>query len=1664
MSTAKDTAFIETLTAIQRLYTALPKPLQIRVERWCDKLSTECASETIRRDRNDLAAALLCCIADEHFVEPFDRSPPEGELAKLPSYSALRARARSKSADGRGAGYPWRPALASVRAATYDRCERHITPAPGTPWARASGDACHCRVEPPQHLQRRKFGTGTLARYGGYPGHPQGAHPCGACEKQAVAASRAPPQRGRAHPTAAVMAVIQPSSMPAQQPGTDAVGAVWPRQAPPAGLEQPAFGATWPNTHALVSSDVASLPQLAVASSAASASRTLSHRGHEQLHTTTASGPASRAAVQTHAALHALVPLQPPLSASVAAQSCPISARARSGSGERRPEEAPGKASRQQPVQAAAIDPQSYLTAPCTGAAGAAHQASPSWLSAVPAPSVPTSPPPVPSPGADPSLLMRARDGSNLHNLQYRARDAPSSRGLFNNHPAEQRRGSGCGCHHGATAAGCTCASEAAGSRERRASGAGKPGWYPHSRVPPLFDQFAPSDAPPVELAAAASHQTQPAPVQHSVSRHGAGLPFAHTPDERVSAGARPSVVAPWTLLHMNPEADSYGYRARTAPSQPCLDAATAQRPATAMGTRAATAAPQLAASAVASGARHEPGSVTSHPRAYGSTPHDGRPRLQRAVPGEPSRGEHPGEDAKLAEGAAAAIEAQETAPAQRAVLSPVSAAATPPVSLGSQEASPVSEAALHSIRLVAEAQAQVSALQAELSAAQVMSHNLASGAADASTRVATVESRCSELQQALGAAQGRLDAAARAAAAAQRAERDIAASYEQELLLLRAEHLARLQAVRNAAEEEAAQLTAQAAARSAAVRTKPVPEPEATAIEPETLQRIGASRGSKPGAVPASVCGQRVKRHLPAPAAFEALQGVGADELELEGCLYEEQADDRDVGADGVTPRLICSAALPRSAGAASGLSATYPASSRAQQGSALSAEERAFRRIAELAGRSCRTIVDRGARVVVDYPSAGRPLCCQDGLGAWRAASSCRDRTGVRNTLSSSHNPCILGGYRGASPAPALPSAVSRAGADPERQFSFGRPASASPPPAPQLAERTQQRARMAAEQRCCDAQLVFPVPTSHQEFHPAVWRTAQAILQSEGLDVAAIAAACKSGYSRGPAPMPQPPPSPARSVEPGRSRCRSDHVELRESSPSDAPASPRAVEERSRAAASPCRGAAATSPAAAAVRSDVRGSASALRATAELLRSPVSTLAGSLNFNFSPPLERRDAQTARSPAAVAVSDHASRFAGRNSTVDRAPAPDSPMLSRFAASSGAGLAEGSPGGPPTGTALAASDLFRLSGSLLPAQLQSPASRADAAVPSTSAAGTPPATAGEAAATASYVSPAVGAPAAPANASPNSPAAGERSTGPGARLAERGTRVDADSGSSPVRQPRPAATPAAIQEQVPSLQQPPSPDAADNSLLWPVASDAPAQLDSAASDSGSGGSSWLHHAGQLTQADEQLERELAEEAEGYAERELAEEAEGYTGAQHSLPPGSLHGSPHPKASGVRGLPSTPGGHGLTESVSAAPSSRLRPPPSPAAAGTGLSRARPSHTSAASPALELARPGEGARTRSPGSESPGTDACAALRFASPPARPPSGDRGLGGGSLQATPAAAQPAARWLLESSLVGSSISTAGSGDGGEAPRSGNSVLDLIADVRARAERGSRS
>jgi hypothetical protein len=77
---------------------------------------------------------------------------------------------------------------------------------------------------------------------------------------------------------------------------------------------------------------------------------------------------------------------------------------------------------------------------------------------------------------------------------------------------------------------------------------------------------------------------------------------------------------------------------------------------------------------------------------------------------------------------------------------------------------------------------------------------------------------------------------------------------------------------------------------------------------------------------------------------------------------------------------------------------------------------------------------------------------------------------------------------------------------------------------------------------------------------------------------------------------------------------------------------------------------------------------------------------------------------------------------------------------------------------------------------------------------------------------------------------------------------------------------------------------------------------------------------------------------------------------------------------------------------------------------------------------------------------------------------SPLAKPPLGDRGEADGSSQPTPAAEQPAALWLLDSSLVGSSISTAGSGDGGDAPRSSNSVLNLIADVRARAERAKRS
>ena len=108
---ACDTVFLRHLTEIQKLYLALPRASQIRVEHWCMQLSFENTNDAWRRSRNQYAELLLRCVRKGALGPPFTHLPPSGPLPQLPSevVLSLRANRRVKAEGPPVAAPPRRP-------------------------------------------------------------------------------------------------------------------------------------------------------------------------------------------------------------------------------------------------------------------------------------------------------------------------------------------------------------------------------------------------------------------------------------------------------------------------------------------------------------------------------------------------------------------------------------------------------------------------------------------------------------------------------------------------------------------------------------------------------------------------------------------------------------------------------------------------------------------------------------------------------------------------------------------------------------------------------------------------------------------------------------------------------------------------------------------------------------------------------------------------------------------------------------------------------------------------------------------------------------------------------------------------------------------------------------------------------------------------------------------------------------------------------------------------------------------------------------------------------------------------------------------------------------------------------------------------------------------
>ena len=83
-STESDRAFLSICHECERYYTELDRGLQIRVEKWIEKLSLTGFNSVWKKHRNAYAKLLLHMILNKKFQEPFQKMPPEGQLPCFP--------------------------------------------------------------------------------------------------------------------------------------------------------------------------------------------------------------------------------------------------------------------------------------------------------------------------------------------------------------------------------------------------------------------------------------------------------------------------------------------------------------------------------------------------------------------------------------------------------------------------------------------------------------------------------------------------------------------------------------------------------------------------------------------------------------------------------------------------------------------------------------------------------------------------------------------------------------------------------------------------------------------------------------------------------------------------------------------------------------------------------------------------------------------------------------------------------------------------------------------------------------------------------------------------------------------------------------------------------------------------------------------------------------------------------------------------------------------------------------------------------------------------------------------------------------------------------------------------------------------------------------------
>lgn len=108
-STEGDRAFLSICHECERYYVELEKGLQIRVEKWIEKLCLTGFNTVWKKHRNAYAKLLLHMILNKKFQDPFHRMPPEGQLPSFPVHLRTYTVRGAYGFDDRTHGRPfWR--------------------------------------------------------------------------------------------------------------------------------------------------------------------------------------------------------------------------------------------------------------------------------------------------------------------------------------------------------------------------------------------------------------------------------------------------------------------------------------------------------------------------------------------------------------------------------------------------------------------------------------------------------------------------------------------------------------------------------------------------------------------------------------------------------------------------------------------------------------------------------------------------------------------------------------------------------------------------------------------------------------------------------------------------------------------------------------------------------------------------------------------------------------------------------------------------------------------------------------------------------------------------------------------------------------------------------------------------------------------------------------------------------------------------------------------------------------------------------------------------------------------------------------------------------------------------------------------------------------------